>query len=240
MLKVRDPLFTSELFVALFVFILGWIGMSTSIAGLMQIPKCKHGAEDCFFFVQICGKGDPSGPFDGNTTQCMWMPKNRRVAQNEGPDSLDRFKIPLLAAILGVVPGIGMVAAATLKNQRTMFGILELAKYFIGFNCILLVISTMMVDELTFACRWYSSFWHPDVDGCKMGFTKHTAGSALIFTTEFLLLSYTIIFGEMERKRISDGPPLDITGTGVQAMDMRSMSMGNRASAPGGFGSDTF
>merc|ERR1711966_625018 len=86
-LKVRDNLFTGEVLGAIIVAMTAWIGMSISVAGLMQIPKCEHGASDCYFYVQICD----TGLLSGNSSQmtCTWVSKNRKLESNSG-DGLEQ------------------------------------------------------------------------------------------------------------------------------------------------------
>ena len=47
-----------------------WIGMSISIAGLQQLPKCHHGKPDCFFYVQV---------IECLHEMCIWVHRKEKV-----------------------------------------------------------------------------------------------------------------------------------------------------------------
>merc|ERR1711988_1062154 len=85
-----------------------------------------------------------------------------------------------------------------------MFGILEFGKFLIGFNGLMLIVSCMMIDRLTWDCRWWGEQHHPDGAACKGGYAKFGVGTTFIFTTEFLLMAGSIVYTELERKRVDE------------------------------------
>merc|ERR1711939_174644 len=101
----------------------------------------------------MCDEGLLSG--NPNATMCIWMPKVRKVESNSG-NGLDNLKLPVIASVLGVFPGVTLVLTTIIRNEMTVLAMLEFGKLFIGFDSIMLVVSCMMVHRSTWECRYYS------------------------------------------------------------------------------------
>lgn len=199
-IKIRDDVLGKRVVFAVVVCMTAWTGMSISMAGLKQLPKCGHGNPDCFFFVQICDTNIVLNNIMNNNTEspCTWISKNRKVESNSG-DGLDKVSLPIVASLLGVLPGITLVISVLIRNEKTTLGLLEFGKLFIGFDSIILIQSCMLVDSLTFDCRHWSDVYHPDSLGCEAGYEKYTVGSTIVFCTNFLLFCGTVVRTEVER-----------------------------------------
>lgn len=230
-LKYHEEVWSRELFMAIGVALTTWVGMSISLAGISQLPKCVHGDPSCYFFVQVCDKAGTK--FNSTEITCVWMPKKRKVEGNSA-SGLDQLTIPILSSVMGVVPGLGLVAATVIRNERSMFGILEFGKFLIGFNGLMLIVSCMMIDRMTFDCRWWGEQHHPDGAACKGGYAKFGVGTTFIFTTEFLLMCGSIVYTELERKRVDesknffspDGTRTDAVRMNTQTTTMGTMGIG--------------
>ena len=85
----------------------------------------------------------------------------------------EQLLVAIFAAVIGVVPGIVMVVTQIIRNERTVFTLLETGKYAVALDIILLILGGMDVDRLTWDCRWYGEFWNPHHTRC----TKGHAGS---------------------------------------------------------------
>lgn len=198
-LKFRENIWTKEFFMAVVIALICWIGMCISLVGITELPRCKYGDPRCYFFVQVCD----NQLFDQNHMACVYMPKQRKT-EGSSEYGLDQVTVPILASVLGVVPGISLVFAMTIKNERSLFSLLEIGKMFIAFDIMLLVVSCMLMDRLTWDCRWWGDEHHPDSPKCEGSYSKYVVGTTFIFATEFLLLCGGIAWAEMERKRVSD------------------------------------
>jgi len=137
---------------------------------------------------------------DANKTYCTWMAYRRKVESNTG-DGLDQLTLPVIASVLGVLPGVMLVISTVIRNEMTVLSMLEFGKMFIGFDAVMLVVSCMMVDRLTWECRYFTDVFHPDGQGCNGGYLKFSLGSTIIFCTNFLLFCATIVWTEIERAR---------------------------------------
>merc|ERR1712159_423951 len=196
--KWRENFWSRELLLSIVVMITCWVGMAVSLAGLSQLPKCKYGDPRCYFFVQVCD----NNLFDANTQTCVWLPKQRKT-EGGTEYGVDQVTVPIIASCLGIIPGMALVVATAIRNERCLFSMLEFGKMFIGFDIVLLVISCLQLDRLTWDCRWWGEEHHPDSDKCEGAYSKYVIGTTFIFVTEFLLLCASIIFSEMERKRVA-------------------------------------
>jgi len=145
-----------------------------------------------------------TGIMNETSKTCTWMPKLRKMESNSG-DGLDKVTLPVVASVLGVLPGITLIIAVLIRNEKTILGLLEFGKLFIGFDSIMLIVSCMMVDSLTFDCRYWSDVFHPDGKGCMGGYRKYAIGSTIIFCTNFLLFCGTVVWTELERARVRSG-----------------------------------
>jgi len=90
----------------------------------------------------------------------------------------------MVAAVLSIVPGIAMVVVQIIRNERTVFSLLETGKYGIALNLILLVLGAMDMDRLTWDCRFHSAFWNPNQDRCEEGYSNYVIGIAILFTVQ--------------------------------------------------------
>jgi len=233
-IKVRDEVCTRNMMLSVLVMMLTWIGMAISLAGLTDLPRCQYGDPKCYFFVKVCDnklfdqrslKGADSGAFSndgekGQTEQrvgvngtsykvvlpssCVYMAKKRKT-ESSSDYGIEQVSVPILASVLGVVPGVSLTLAMVIRNERLLFSMLEIGKMFIAFNIVLLVVSCMQIDALTWDCRWWGEEYHPDSDKCQGAYDKYVVGTTFIFITEFLLLCGGIAYTEMERKRVNDG-----------------------------------
>merc|ERR1711988_1107820 len=202
MFKLREKLFSTELALSLLLMLITWIGMAVSLAGLHQLPKCQHGDPDCFFFVQVCGESLLNESQAG--LMCTWISKTRKIESNSG-SGLDKVALPVAAPILGVIPAITLVFSTVVRNERTVLSVLEFGKLFIGFVALMLIVSNMMIDRLTWDCRWWGEHHHPDGDACKAGYVKYALGTIFLFTSMAILFCGIIVWTEVERKRVSGG-----------------------------------
>lgn len=198
-LKYRDDLWSKQLMVAVAFTALCWVGTSISLAGITELPKCKYGDPRCYFFVQVC----ENDLFPEETRSCTYMPKQRKT-EGGTEDGLDQVTIPILASCMGLLPGLALCFANVIRNERLLFSILEFGKLFLGFDLVLLTLSCLQMDRLTWDCRWWDDEHHPDSDKCEGAFSKYVIGTVFIFGTEFVLLIYAIAFCEQEKKRVTD------------------------------------
>jgi len=236
-LKVRQDLFRAELWMAVGVFMSLWVGMAISLGGLRQLPKCRYGDEDCYFYVQLCGNSimplnrtwddvnnirSPSQSkfLSQSTFQCMWLPKQRRI-QGSSENNSEQLIVPTLASILGVLPGIALIFACTVRNERSVFFSIEFAKMFLGFDILMLVVACMKLDQLTWDCRWWNKNHQPDHDACESAYGKYVIGTSFLFTTQVILMGFSVIFSEQERKRVSQ-KVLNVSNTDSVTMNTRT------------------
>merc|ERR1711907_902689 len=222
--KVREDAFGWSLFLAIVVMLTCWVGMAISLSGIADLPKCKYGVPRCYFFVQVC---DDMLELGTGQQSCVWMPKQRKT-EGATEDGLEQVTVPIMASCLGIVPGMVLVVAMIIRNERCLFALIEIGKMFIAFDIILLVVSCMQMDELTWDCRWWGSEHHPDSDKCEGAFEKYVVGTTFIFITEFLLLCGGIAYAEMERKRVSDAR----TWVGGDSTANDAVPMNTRVSQP--------
>merc|ERR1711907_543445 len=142
--KVREDAFGWSLFLAIVVMLTCWVGMAISLSGIADLPKCKYGDPRCYFFVQVC---DDMLELGTSQQSCVWMPKQRKT-EGATEDGLEQVTVPILASCLGIVPGMVLVVAMIIRNERCLFALIEIGKMFIAFDIILLVVSCMQMDEL--------------------------------------------------------------------------------------------
>jgi len=198
--KVRDEVCTRELALAVLVMLMCWVGMAISVAGLAKLPRCQYGDPRCYFFVQVC---DNKLFETAQQQSCVYVAKQRKT-ESSNEYGLEQVSVPLLASTMGVLPGIALVIAMIIRNERCLFSMLEIGKMFIAFNIILLVVSCMHIDRITWDCRWWGEQHHPDGPKCEKAYGQYVIGTTFIFITEFLLLVGGIAYTEVERKRVND------------------------------------
>ena len=52
-----------------------------------------------------------------DTQTCMWVPKNRAIEGGES-DSVESLVVPIIAQVLGLIPGIALVVSMVISNER--------------------------------------------------------------------------------------------------------------------------
>merc|ERR1711988_519038 len=160
--KVREDVCTRELALAVLVMIMCWIGMAISFAGLAQLPRCQYGDPRCYFFVEVCGNNAQFKEYFAQSSgqdsakSCVHMAKQRKT-ESSSDYGLEQVTVPILASCMGVIPGITVVIAMVIRNERCLFSMLEIGKMFIAFNIVLLVVSCMQIDKITWDCRWWAN-----------------------------------------------------------------------------------
>jgi len=247
-LKWREEVPAWELSAATILMLLAIIGASVTMAGVAELPKCKYGDPRCYFFVKICDAD--LLPVTANVTRnikgqyCQYVPKNRKT-QGGTEDGLEQAVIPLVAAALGVIPGMVLTFATLIKNERCLFNMLDIGKMFIVFDLILLVLGGQRMSTLTWDCRWYGDEHHPDQDKCTGAYDKFVVGIVFVFISEFIILCGLVMWSEIERRRIGQDRAWFSDGFSVEANnDSQAVGMSNRSApnmnnnAPGAWGSN--
>jgi len=224
-IKLRDDLWGYELAISACFLILQLVGMVVCLTGLSALPICKYGNLECFFFILTCSESY----FNTNVNPytCTWVSKNRAI-EGSSRDSSDSLALPTAAAVLSLLPGLALIVSTIIRNERFLLGLIELGKAFLLFDAILLTISCVNINELTFDCRFYDEWKHGNMDKCEEGFVNYTAGASVIFVTQIVLLMGIIAFGEMERKRVRSndvekfGRPASIDDIRTNAVPMQT------------------
>jgi len=194
-----------ELAVSVLFLLISLIGMAVCCAGVSEIPKCKYGDTECYFFYKMCSHSyfnkysivaNQGAPYT-----CAWVAKYRAV-EGSSKDGLDQLMLPIIASIFSLIPGITLVISTVIRNERSILALLEAGKAFIIFCAVLHILSCVQIYQLTFDCRWYEDNLHGNQDACAAGYTKFVAGACIGLVCEFVLLAGIIAFGEIERRRV--------------------------------------
>merc|ERR1711988_328567 len=130
---------------------------------------------------------------------CMWVPKNRAI-EGSSSEGVEALVVPIVSMVLGILPGIALVVSMVISNERTLFALLEFSKMFCAFDFLLLIISCMYLNNLTWDCRWYDNEETQTQDECERGYSMYVVGSCFIFVCEFVLLFATVGIGADERR----------------------------------------
>lgn len=199
--KLRDEMWGYELGLAVCFFIISLVGMIICIIGIMEIPTCEYDELECYFFVQVCGESYFNQSPDPYT--CTWVSKQRSVEGSSAAGS-EQFNEPMVAAVLALVPGIGLIISTVISNERTLLIMLEAGKCFLILDSVLLSVGCLTVHDLTFDCRYYKAWQHGNHDACQGGYIKYIAGCCVILVTQVMLLMGIIAFGELERRRVRE------------------------------------
>jgi len=219
--KLRDELWGYELGISVTFLIISLIGMILCLVGVNELPVCTYGELDCYFFVKICGESYFN--HNNNPYTCTWVAKQRSIEGSDGGSS-EQLTLPVAAAVLSLLPGIGLVCSTIIANERTLLTLLEIGKVFLLFDTVILVVGCLTIHTLTFDCRWYSRWQHGNTDACQGGYIKYIGGTCVILVTQLILLMGIIAFGEMERKRVRSGgddfAPGDISDLRTDAVPM--------------------
>merc|ERR1711988_1242374 len=171
--------------------------MAVGLAGIATLPKCRYGSPSCYFFVQVCDSALLNSAEDRQT--CMWVPKNRAIEGGDD-DSVESLVVPIIAMVLGLVPGIALVVSMVIRNERTLLALLEFSKMFCAFDFLLLIIACMYLNGLTWDCRWFPNEQTQTQDECERGYSMYVVGACFIFVCEFVLLFATVGIGADERR----------------------------------------
>lgn len=223
--KVRqgEDLWTAELALSCCLFMCCIIGMAVGLAGVSTLPKCRYGSPDCYFFVQVCD----ADLNDTNQQTCLWVPKNRAV-EGSDDDGVEALVVPIVAMVLGILPGLALVISMVISNERSLFALLEFSKMFCAFDFLLLIISCMHVNRLTWECRWYDNANTLNQNECEKGYDMYIVGACFIFVCEFVLLFATVGIAQDERKNRAQDKAV-FSGSNVAA---RIQVGQNRAAGP--------
>merc|ERR1712178_30639 len=65
----------------MFLF-LAVMGVCMVCFGIAELPKCRYGGDDCYFFVRICGQQffeSSTSATSTTTNKCAWVPRLSRV-----------------------------------------------------------------------------------------------------------------------------------------------------------------
>jgi hypothetical protein len=195
--EVKDDLLKAELALSCCLFLCCVIGMSVGLAGISSLPKCRYGSPTCYFFVKVCDADllDPNK----NRQTCMWVPKNKAI-EGSDDDGVESLVVPIIAMVLGLIPGLALVVSMVIGNERTLFALLEFSKMFCAFDFLLLIIACMYLNGLTWDCRWFSNSLSGNKDECERGYTMYIVGACFIFICEFVLLFATVGIASDERR----------------------------------------
>merc|ERR1711907_92978 len=224
--KFRDDLWTAELALSCCLFLCCVIGMSVGLAGISALPKCRYGEPECYFFTKVCD-ADLLDPLHMRQS-CMWVPKNRAI-EGSSSEGVEALVVPIVSMVLGILPGIALVVSMVISNERTLFALLEFSKMFCAFDFLMLIISCMYLNTLTWDCRWFSNSLSGNKDECERGYTMYIVGSCFIFVCEFVLLFATVGIASDERKSRAQDKAV-FSGSNVS---QRIQVGTNRAAAPG-------
>lgn len=148
--------------------------------------------------------------------------------EGSSADGYEQLTVPIIASTLALVPGAALLIATCISNERTLLSLLEAGKIFLVLDGILLLISVVEVNRLTFDCRWYTDNLHNNRVACKSGQQKVMAGAILLFICEGVLCLGILIFLELERKRVRENSGGGGFGTSIGAnvpqLEVRQMS----------------
>merc|ERR1711907_869334 len=227
--KIRqgEDLWTAELALSCCLFLCCVIGMAIGLAGVSTLPKCRYGDPSCYFFTKVCD-ADLLAESQGQTGQtCLWVPKNRAI-EGSGDDGVEALVVPIVAMVLGLIPGLALVISMVISNERSLFALLEFSKMFCAFDFLLLIISCMHVNRLTWECRWYDNSLTLSQNECEKGYDMYIVGACFIFVCEFVLLFATVGIAQDERKNRAQDKAV-FSGSNVAA---RIQVGQNRAAGP--------
>ena len=115
---------------------------------------------------------------------CQWIAKNGRVEGSSADGNSEQMAVATVAAVLCILPGISMIISSMIRNERTIFTLLETGKYAIALDLILLVLGSMDMDRITWDCRWYTDVWNPNYDRCRQGYSNYILGVTILFTVQ--------------------------------------------------------
>ena len=74
---------------------------------------------------------------------CQWIAKNGRVEGSSADGNSEQMAVATVAAVLCILPGISMIISSMIRNERTIFTLLETGKYAIALDLILLVLGCL-------------------------------------------------------------------------------------------------
>lgn len=177
------------------------IGMIVCIMGIQEIPTCEYGQIECYFFIKVCGESYQNQ--NSHVYTCPWVSKQRAIEGSNAAGS-EHFNLAVCAAVLAILPGIGLMISTMIRNERTLLALLEFGKSFLIIDSVLVVVGCLIVHDLTFDCRYYREIRHGNDEACQGGYIKYIAGACMILLDHMILLMGIIAFGEMERRRVRE------------------------------------
>merc|ERR1719502_1131075 len=209
-IKVQEEIWTTELAISCCIFVLCIIGMSVGLSGLSELPKCKFGAPECYFFVQIC-RDQLLHP---NSPACKWIPKTQAI-EGTSKGGMEALYLQIFALIIGLVPGLCLIASMIIANERTLFALLEFTRMSCAFDFLLLIIAMMDLNDKTWDCRGYTLLSKGATD-CNEGFSLFVTGGVLLLLCEALLLVGSIGIMADERRERSQNRTVFSGGSNAQ------------------------
>jgi len=187
--------------------LLSVMGLVLVCTGIAEIPKCRYGGNDCYFFVKICGKkffetttvgsGEVAA---GESRLCSWVTRIQRV-ENSSDEGVEQFWLVFVSAFMCIIPPFCLTFSTLIGNKRTILAMAEAGKIFTIFGTMLLVMGMLDIDRLTFDCRWYADYLQPNRQYCRNGFHQSVAGLCLLFVSNGFVLFGLLSFVENQRKK---------------------------------------
>jgi len=221
-IKLREQLWGKMFIVAVLFSLLCLIGMLVACVGLGELPLCKGGELKCYFFVHICGGyAFLNGENRADASTCFWAQKMRCIEGEDGSSS-DQLVIPIVSSCLGMLPGIMLIISTIIRNERCLFSLMECGKAFMLMSSTLLVTSILLVDRLTWDCRWYEHVEHGNTDKCRGGYIFFCVGATILLVCQACLLAFLISYEEKHRRKVRSGHLVSvftIGGAGVTQAD---------------------
>lgn len=194
---MRDDLWTCEFVGAILLLLVSTMGVILCLIGINKLPTCNYGDAKCHFFVEVCGNGVAN-------SICWHVPKMAAIEGRGDRAQSEQVTIPMIAAVFGIIPAICFAISTTIRNQRTLLALLESGKAFFAANSVLLVMSVIRLDRLTFDCRYWNNVRHGNTHACQQGYGLYIGGAITVFVCQLALLASNVAFAESERKRFAD------------------------------------
>jgi len=185
-------------------------------AGLAEIPMCDGGQLECYFFVMVCGgyamvDGQPNAQY----SSCFWVSRNRAVEGSKYRNVSENLAISIFALVLAMIPSIMLVVSTIIRNERCLFIVMESGKAFVVIAASLLVVSMQHIDNLTFACRWYTEIQHGNDEQCSSAYTLHTMGAGILLGCQIMLMMFLIGYEEKHRKKVRNNNMVSVFSMGA-------------------------
>lgn len=222
------------------------MGTGLMLAGVSELPKCRYGDPDCYYLIRVCGANQGAisgGDITAPEYKCTLVSRSAAI-EGSGENGVEKLTTPILAGVLGLLPSLHLTAALVIRNQKSILGLLEYSKVVVSLSALMLVYSTVVIDTLTFDCRWHDTLRvdihgknHPWVKNCKEGFEMYMIGVIILFIIQFFILVGAIVLLEVERKRM-DEERVSIAGGTRGSRDSAPVTMVRNATANPGVGAN--